>query len=48
MIRIFFAIALLISVSGFAQKKELRKAQKLFSEGKVDESFKMLEDNDAI
>ena len=48
MIRIFFAIALLISVSGFAQKKELRKAQKLFSEGKVDESFKMLEDNDAL
>ena len=48
MIRIFFAVALLISVSGFAQKKELRKAQKLFSEGKVDESFKMLEDNDAL
>ena len=48
MMRIFFAVALLISVSGFAQKKELRKAQKLFSEGKVDESFKMLEDNDAL
>jgi len=48
MIRIFFAIALLISVSGFAQKKELRKAQKLFSEGKVDESFKMLEESDAL
>ena len=48
MIRITFLIILLISAFGFSQKKELRKAQKLFTEGKVDESFKMLEENDAL
>ena len=48
MIRITFLIILLISAFGFSQKKELRKAQKLFSEGKVDESLKMLEENDAL
>ena len=48
MIRITFLIVLLISAFGFSQKKELRKAQKLFTEGKVDESFKMLEENDAL
>ena len=48
MIRITFLIILLISAFGFSQKKELRKAQKLFTEGKVDESLKMLEDNDDL
>ncbi len=48
MIRITFLIILLISAFGFSQKKELRKAQKLFTEGKVDESLKMLEENDAL
>lgn len=44
----FFLVVILISAFGLAQKKELRKAQKLFVEGKVDESFKMLKDNDAL
>ena len=48
MTRIYFIIILLISTISFAQKKELRKAQKLFSEGKVDESLKMLEESDAL
>ena len=48
MTRIYFIIILLISTLSFAQKKELRKAQKLFSEGKIDESLKMLEESDAL
>ncbi len=48
MTRIYFIIILFISTLSFAQKKELRKAQKLFSEGKVDESLKMLEESDAL
>ena len=48
MTRIYFIIILLISTLSFAQKKELRKAQKLFSEGKIEESLKMLEESDAL
>ncbi|MEE3034882.1 MAG: tetratricopeptide repeat protein [Bacteroidota bacterium] len=48
MYRTLFLIIFLFSTFGLAQKKELRKAQKLFIEGKVDESFKILEENDAL
>ena len=48
MTRIYFIIILLISTLSFAQKKELRKAQKLFNEGKIEESLKMLEESDAL
>ncbi len=48
MYKTLFLIIFLFSTFGLAQKKELRKAQKLFIEGKVDESFKILEENDAL